>query len=48
MKAVEAKVEEFEFEAYTRHSDNNMLNMVTYFPLSEQEQREADSVLKIG
>ncbi|WP_156056048.1 hypothetical protein [Streptosporangium roseum] len=41
-------IDEFETEAYARHSDNNMLSMVTYVPLSAAEQREADEVLKIG
>jgi hypothetical protein len=48
VETVAAKVEEFEFEAYTRHSDNNMLLAVTYVPLTEQEQAEADSVLKVS
>lgn len=43
-----AQIEEFEYAAYARCSDNNMPIFTSFVPLTEEEQREADAALAIN
>ncbi len=44
----EESLEEFDYQTYMRTSDNNMPNFVTFVPLSEEEQAEAEQALQLS
>ena len=45
---VEELMEEFDYQAYARCSDNNMPMFATFVPLSEEELAETEEALQLG